>query len=82
MRKAQFTRLSKYEDSLRQAKAGYYRALLREDAEELAAIHTELGYVTGKLNCNRCILAMLQDLAKEFDSYKNKQQKKDDPSTK
>lgn len=76
MKKAQFTKLQKYEESFRQAKAGYYRALMREDVEEMSAIYKELGHEPGALNCNRCILAMLKDLATEFDNYKNKIEKK------
>lgn len=80
MTKKQFNKLLPFEESFKQAKAGYYRALLRADLEDMSVIYKELGYEPGKLNCNRCILSMLQNLAKEFDNYKIKLEKKNGTS--
>lgn len=78
MRKAQFTKLQPYEESFKEAKAGYYRTLLKSDVEVMAEVYEELGYKVESKNCNRCILGMLQNLAKEYDNYKNKHSKQDD----
>lgn len=80
MKKGQFTKLSKYEDTFKQAKAGYYRALSRTDLEEMATIYKELGYTITQLNCNRCILGMLKNLATEYDNYKTKHTKDETPN--
>lgn len=78
MKKAQYNKLSKFEESFKQAKAGYYRAIMRADLEEMAVIYRELGYEIDQINCNRCILGMLQNLGKEFENYKTKHTKEND----
>lgn len=74
MNNKQYKRLTKFEDSLRQSESGYYRALLSTDVNELADVYEELGYTISKSNrtCSRCILGMLQTLAKEYDAYATK----------
>ena len=56
-------RLSKYESSLREAKGDYYRALLREEVDELVAIGEDLGVKLESRGCPRCLLAFLQKLS-------------------
>lgn len=80
MKKGQFDKLSKFEQSFKEAKAGYYRAIKRTDINEMASIYEELGYFVQSKTCNSCILKMLQNLGKEYDTYKNKH-KKDDASS-
>lgn len=55
-------RLSKYESSLREARGDYYRALLREEVDELVEIGEELGVKLESRGCPRCLLAFLQKL--------------------
>lgn len=56
-------RLSKYEGSLREAKGDYYRALLREEVDELVEIGEDLGVKLESRGCPRCLLAFLQKLS-------------------
>ena len=56
-------RLSKYESSLREAKGDYYRALLREEVDELVEIGEELGVKLESRGCPRCLLAFLKKLS-------------------
>ena len=56
-------RLSKYEGSLREAKGDYYRALLREEVDELVEIGEELGVKLESRGCPRCLLAFLKKLS-------------------
>ena len=55
-------RLSKYESSLREAKGDYYRALLREEVDELVEIGNELGVKLESRGCPRCLLTFLKKL--------------------
>lgn len=55
-------RLSKYEGSLREAKGDYYRALLREEVDELVEIGEDLGVKLESRGCPRCLLAFLKKL--------------------
>lgn len=74
MNNKQYKKLTKFEDSLKQSESGYYRALLSTDVNELADVYEELGYTISKSNrtCSRCILGMLQTLAKEYNAYATK----------
>lgn len=74
MNNKQYKKLTKFEDSLKQSESGYYRALLSADVNELADVYEELGYEMSKSNrtCSRCILGMLQTLAKEYNAYATK----------
>lgn len=56
-------RLSKYESSLREARGLYYRALLREEVDELVEIGQDLGVKLESRGCPRCLLAFLQKLS-------------------
>lgn len=56
-------RLSKYESSLREAKGDYYRALLREEVDELVEIGEDLGVKLESRGCPRCLLAFLKKLS-------------------
>lgn len=56
-------RLSKYEGSLREAKGDYYRALLREEVDELVEIGEDLGVKLESRGCPRCLLAFLKKLS-------------------
>lgn len=56
-------RLSKYESSLREARGQYYRALLREEVDELVEIGQDLGVKLESRGCPRCLLAFLQKLS-------------------
>lgn len=56
-------RLSKYESSLREARGQYYRALLREEVDELVEIGQGLGVKLESRGCPRCLLAFLQKLS-------------------
>lgn len=56
-------RLSKYESSLREARGNYYRALLREEVDELVEIGQDLGVKIESRGCPRCLLAFLQKLS-------------------
>lgn len=56
-------RLSKYESSLREARGQYYRALLREEVDELVEIGQDLGIKLESRGCPRCLLAFLQKLS-------------------
>lgn len=55
-------RLSKYESSLREARGDYYRALLREEVDELVEIGEELGVKLETRGCPRCLLTFLKKL--------------------
>lgn len=55
-------RLSKYESSLREARGDYYRALLREEVDELVEIGEELGVKLESRGCPRCLLTFLKKL--------------------
>ena len=63
MKKEIKERLSKYESSLREARGGYYRALTREEVDELVAIGNDLGVKLESRGCPRCLLAFLQKLS-------------------
>lgn len=52
-------RLKKFEQSLKEARGGYYRALLREEVDELVAIGEDLGVKLESRGCPRCLLAFL-----------------------
>lgn len=56
-------RLSKYESSLREARGQYYRALLREEVDELVEIGDDLGVKLESRGCPRCLLSFLQKLS-------------------
>lgn len=56
-------RLSKYESSLREARGQYYRALLREEVDELVEIGQDLGVKLESRGCPRCLLSFLQKLS-------------------
>lgn len=56
-------RLSKYESSLREARGQYYRALLREEVDELVEIGQDLGIKLESRGCPRCLLSFLQKLS-------------------
>ena len=56
-------RLSTYEFSLREARGDYYRALLREEVDELVEIGEELGVKLESRGCPRCLLAFLKKLS-------------------
>lgn len=62
MKKEIKERLSKYESSLREAKGDYYRALLREEVDELVEIGEELGVKLESRGCPRCLLSFLKKL--------------------
>lgn len=68
-------RLSKYESSLREARGQYYRALLREEVDELVEIGEDLGVKLESRGCPRCLLAFLQRLA---DLYFAQEQEEDE----
>lgn len=59
-------RLSKYESSLREARGQYYRALLREEVDELVEIGQDLGVKLESRGCPRCLLAFLQKLSEFY----------------
>lgn len=56
-------RLKKFEQSLKEARGGYYRALTREDVDELVEIGQDLGVKLESRGCPRCLLAFLQKLS-------------------
>lgn len=56
-------RLSKYETSLREARGDYYRALLREEVNELVEIGEDLGVKLESRGCPRCLLTFLKELS-------------------
>lgn len=59
-------RLSKYESSLREARGQYYRALLREEVDELVEIGQDLGVKLESRGCPRCLLSFLQKLSELY----------------
>lgn len=56
-------RLKKFEQSLKEARGGYYRALTREEVDELVEIGQDLGVKLESRGCPRCLLAFLQKLS-------------------
>lgn len=75
-------RLSKYESSLREARGQYYRALLREEVDELVEIGNDLGVKLESRGCPRCLLAFLQKLSDLYFAQEAEEKKQDEePST-
>lgn len=75
-------RLSKYESSLREARGNYYRALLREEVDELVEIGQDLGVKLESRGCPRCLLAFLQKLSELYFAQEQEEVKQDEePST-
>lgn len=73
-------RLSKYESSLREARGQYYRALLREEVDELVEIGQDLGIKLESRGCPRCLLAFLQKLSDLYFAQEEAKQE-EEPST-
>lgn len=48
---------------MREAKGDYYRALLREEVDELVEIGEDLGVKLESRGCPRCLLAFLKKLS-------------------
>lgn len=65
----QFDTLTKYTDSLNEAKAGYYRAFLMSDAAVMNDIYTELTGQSENITCGRCILTILKTLSAAYDKF-------------
>lgn len=69
-------RLSKYESSLREAKGDYYRALLREEVDELVEIGQDLGVKLESRGCPRCLLSFLQKLSELYFAQEQEDEQK------
>lgn len=69
-------RLSKYEGSLREARGQYYRALLREEVDELVEIGQDLGVKLEARGCPRCLLSFLQKLSDLYFAPEEQEEKK------
>lgn len=76
MTKKQYDELKPFEDSFKEAKAGYYRAILTSDIDKMVTIYEALGFTIESKRCNRCILNMLKNLGAEYDKYELKLTKK------
>ena len=75
-------RLSKYESSLREAKGDYYRALLREEVNELVEIGEELGVKLESRGCPRCLLTFLKKLGDLYFAQGEEQKVTEEPKKK
>ena len=75
-------RLSKYESSLREAKGDYYRALLREEVNELVEIGQDLGVKLETRGCPRCLLAFLKKLGDLYFAQEEEQKVAEEPKKK
>ena len=75
-------RLSKYESSLREAKGDYYRALLREEVDELVEIGEDLGVKLESRGCPRCLLTFLKKLGDLYFAQEPEEQKREEENPK
>lgn len=74
-------RLSKYVSSLREARGDYYRALLREEVNELVEIGEELGVKLESRGCPRCLLAFLKKLSDLYFTQEEEEVKQEETPT-
>ena len=71
-------RLKKFEQTLKEARGGYYRALLREEVDELVEIGQDLGVKLESRGCPRCLLSFLQKLSELYFAQEPEEQKQDE----